>query len=181
LKSDEAWRVVEIIKAVLKRTGPVAVPAKGIAKATKSGAKAITAAKSATAAQPGVTAKSAVAEKSATSEKSTLELSVKTWAATLIAENYQAEDFRRLLGVNHFNDVTWFNKEAFEEALLYIPLFSLFETGEEKSETIAVITEQFRKAEAASGYKLDALIEALTEKQKKAPAKKNKPRTNTNS
>ncbi|AEF84610.1 alpha amylase catalytic region [Treponema primitia ZAS-2] len=44
-------------------------------------------------------------------------------AETLILKNYHAEDFRKLLGVNLFEDVVWFNKEAFEEALFYAPLF----------------------------------------------------------
>jgi glycosidase len=45
----------------------------------------------------------------------------------LILENYEKEDFRRLLGVNLFDDTVWFNKEAFEEALAFIPLFLVLE------------------------------------------------------
>jgi hypothetical protein len=46
----------------------------------------------------------------------------------LIEENYQTEDFRRLLGINTFDDVTWFNKEGFEEALFYGTLFFTLES-----------------------------------------------------
>ncbi|MDR1324768.1 MAG: alpha-amylase [Treponema sp.] len=49
-------------------------------------------------------------------------------AETIVLANYEAEDFRRLLKVNRFNDITWFNKEAFDCVLFYAPLFLLMET-----------------------------------------------------
>jgi hypothetical protein len=52
----------------------------------------------------------------------------KALGATLFQENYTAEDFRKLLRINRFEDVTWFNKEAFEKALFYVPLFLLMES-----------------------------------------------------
>lgn len=48
--------------------------------------------------------------------------------AALVTENYQAEDFRRLLGINQFQGITWFNKEAFEAALDYGSLFLALES-----------------------------------------------------
>ncbi|MDR2448009.1 MAG: alpha-amylase [Treponema sp.] len=50
-----------------------------------------------------------------------------TLPASIITENYQKEDFRQLLGVNVFDDVTWFNKEQFDFALMYASLFLAFE------------------------------------------------------
>ncbi|MDR0706843.1 MAG: alpha-amylase [Treponema sp.] len=50
-----------------------------------------------------------------------------TLPASIITENYQKEDFRQLLGVNVFDDVTWFNKERFDFALMYASLFLAFE------------------------------------------------------
>ncbi|MDR1277315.1 MAG: alpha-amylase [Treponema sp.] len=47
----------------------------------------------------------------------------------LIEEHYEAEDFRSLLGINFFEDVTWFNKEGFEAALFYGSLFFTLESG----------------------------------------------------
>ncbi|GHT97095.1 hypothetical protein FACS1894142_0790 [Spirochaetia bacterium] len=125
--------------------------------------------------------------------------------AAIIGENYAADDFRKLLGINRFEDVTWFNKEAFEKALLYVPLFLLLESdaafretvrpprkdGEQnaaaktkargdtktvahaeaaspsaefyqRAETLALVTEALSKAEAASGYRLDECIAALS-------------------
>ncbi|GHV93806.1 hypothetical protein AGMMS50293_01260 [Spirochaetia bacterium] len=46
----------------------------------------------------------------------------------LIEENYQADDFRRQLGINVFEDVTWFNKEGFENTLFYGSFFFALES-----------------------------------------------------
>jgi hypothetical protein len=109
-------------------------------------------------------------------------------AEALILENYDQEDFRRILGVNLFDDITWFNREAFDEALFYAPFFLITE-GEgaftEAGETpkpaaaedpaaglekwavrvkaVAAAAEQFRLAGAESGCRLDKLLEALAE------------------
>ncbi|MDR1986806.1 MAG: efflux RND transporter permease subunit [Treponema sp.] len=48
--------------------------------------------------------------------------------AALVTENYHVPDFRRLLGVNQFEGITWFNKEAFEETLDYASLFLALES-----------------------------------------------------
>ena len=82
--------------------------------------------------------------------------------AALILDNYDSSDFRKILGVNRFNDVTWFNKEAFEETLLLVPLFLSMEQMK-NIETIAAVADAFQKAKAASGYRLDELPELLSE------------------
>jgi hypothetical protein len=46
----------------------------------------------------------------------------------LIEENYQADDFRQQLGINVFEDVTWFNKEGFENTLFYGNFFFALES-----------------------------------------------------
>jgi glycosidase len=105
----------------------------------------------------------------------------------LITENYQAADFRQILGINQFEGITWFNKEAFEETLDYASLFLALEseaafervsTGETEKQTvrkrslhadawrkrlhtIAGLSAQFRKAEASAGYQMDRLINGL--------------------
>jgi glycosidase len=85
--------------------------------------------------------------------------------AALIAENYEAEDFRRILGVNRFDDVTWFNKESFEEVLFLVPLFLSFDAlfGRNNIETIAAVVEAFQLAKEASGYRFDELAGLLSE------------------
>jgi len=98
-------------------------------------------------------------------------------AAGIIMENYQEEDFRRILGVNRFNGITWFNKERFEASLFYGTLFLALEadgafTGihpaaakgfsrEERLDLIAEVKEELQKAEEESAYQLDALLNAL--------------------
>jgi len=98
-------------------------------------------------------------------------------AASIILENYNESDFRKILAVNRFEDVTWFNKEAFEEALLMASFFLCAETpqafGKESEspaarqkrvETIAEAVEALQLAEKASAYKLEELLGALAEK-----------------
>ena len=89
--------------------------------------------------------------------------------AALILENYDAADFRKILGVNRFEDITWFNKEAFEETLFLVPFFLTFaghQTVKEQKkriETIAAVAEVFRRAEKVSQYRFDELAGALSE------------------
>ena len=98
-------------------------------------------------------------------------------AAALVLENYDSGDFRKILGVNRFDEATWFNKEAFEETLSLIPfLLSLegarafgksSETPKERKkriETIEAVAEAFRQAEKLCGYRLDELLGALSKK-----------------
>ncbi|MDR1318660.1 MAG: alpha-amylase [Treponema sp.] len=49
------------------------------------------------------------------------------FAGVLIQEYYHDDDFRRLLGINVFDDVTWFNKEGFENVLFYGSFFLALE------------------------------------------------------
>ncbi|MCL2800323.1 MAG: alpha-amylase family glycosyl hydrolase [Treponema sp.] len=97
-------------------------------------------------------------------------------AALIIEENYPYEDFRRILGINFFNDVPWFNKEGFEAALFYASLFFIIEGSIQmpinaKIESIAGIFDALTKAEAKSEYRFDTLIDILTAKPKKAVSK----------
>jgi septal ring-binding cell division protein DamX len=157
-KDGESWRTVEIMKALLGRTCVMAdmgaadtetKPAKAGKTKTKKTAKARPAGKTA-----------AIPERAGAA------------AAALIAENYQAGDFRQILGVNRFNDITWFNKEAFEESLFYLSCFLLTENessfgpafagGTERAALIAEFDRVMLKAEESSGYRLDELIKALS-------------------
>ncbi|GBU27589.1 alpha-amylase [Treponema sp. R8-4-B8] len=97
------------------------------------------------------------------------------FAALVIQENYQNEDFRRILGINFFNDVAWFNKEGFEDALFYSSVFFMVESDnivkipiDERIDRIAKIYEVLIKAEEKAEYRFDNLIEILTSKLSKA-------------
>jgi glycosidase len=96
------------------------------------------------------------------------------FAASIMVENHPREDFRRLIGVNVFDDVLWFNKEAFESALFYGKLFFVLETDSaylhpctdrtrpERTARIAEVTEAMKKAEIDCGYQLDKFIQLLS-------------------
>ena len=89
------------------------------------------------------------------------------FASLVINENYMDEDFRRILGINIYDDITWFNKEGFEDALFYSSLFFLVDTSvsiliEEKINRIAKIYEVLSKAEEKSEYRFDKLFDSLT-------------------
>jgi hypothetical protein len=77
----------------------------------------------------------------------------------IILDNYSDEEFRRILGINVFDDITWFNKEAFERILVYGPVFAAMEGADFTAikETRALL----KKAEAKSGYRLDRFLNAL--------------------
>jgi glycosidase len=100
-----------------------------------------------------------------------------TLAAALILENYDTDDFREAFGINHFDDATWFNKEAFEETIAWVPVFLLSEGGI-AGRTISAVAGSLRKAEEASGYRLDELLGILTghkgEEKKEVKQKKRK-------
>jgi hypothetical protein len=109
-------------------------------------------------------------------------------AASIIEENYLRDDFRSLLGINVFNDVTWFNKEAFEYALFYGKLLWVLENDTafsphkvalpwlDRVGRIAEISNALERAEKASGYKLGSLIAEL-EGTESVPKKKDNTKT----
>jgi hypothetical protein len=116
------------------------------------------------------------------------------FAAKIIEENYLAEDFRRILGVNIFDDITWFNKEGFEELLFYGTLFFTVESigalqpsfrsktaaktdplpWHERIARMGGIYEALIKAEEKSGYRLDELLNFLEESDKNTAKSKGK-------
>ena len=147
LNVDVSRRIVELMKALFGRTCAATVDTEAAATGADDAGKAMI-----------------IPEKP----------SAGAWAAALIAGNYQADDFCRILGVNRFNDITWFNKEAFEENLLYLSYFLLVEDGEAlgpvftaatgtagRAAFIADFDRVMLKAEEKSGYRLDELIKAL--------------------
>ncbi|MDR0486916.1 MAG: alpha-amylase [Treponema sp.] len=120
------------------------------------------------------------------------------FAAKIIEENYLAGDFRRVLGINTFDDVTWFNKEGFNDLLFYGMLFFAIEsTGAlrpssrsktapkikavlERTEVLpwhgrigcmGEIYDLLVSAENKSGYQLNKLLDFLTSKSVKTKRK----------
>ncbi|MDR0457030.1 MAG: alpha-amylase [Treponema sp.] len=98
------------------------------------------------------------------------------FATTIIEKNYLYDDFRNLIGINHFDNIIWFNKEAFESTLFYGKLFFVLENDSaycadgqegavlpwlERVQYIAKIVEALEKEEAASGYQMNKLLHLL--------------------
>jgi len=104
--------------------------------------------------------------------KDSAKLSPADLAALIIEKNYLDEDFRRILGINIYNDVSWFNKEGFENALFYSSLFLM--TEGKCIDRVTGIYDVLAKAEKKSEYRFDVLLDILTAKPvvKKVPAKK---------
>jgi hypothetical protein len=95
------------------------------------------------------------------------------YAAMIIDENYLDADFRRILGINIFEDVAWFNKEGFEDALFYTSLFFMVEGSvnismEERIDRIVKIYDVLIEAEEKSSYRFDNLLEYLVSLSAKA-------------
>ena len=89
-------------------------------------------------------------------------------AALIIEKNYNDEDFKRILGINFFNDAVWFNKEGFDAALFYSSLFFMIDNTvkipvEERLNFISGIYEALVKAEEKSEYRFDVLLDVLAQ------------------
>ncbi|MCL1814680.1 MAG: alpha-amylase family glycosyl hydrolase [Treponema sp.] len=134
-----AWYAVEIAKAVLVRTGTAGSSPAGRGEKEKT-TKEKTTKPAETKAKPQKTKKA-----------------IKETAQNLLLDNYGADDFRRVLGINVFDDITWYNKEAFDRTLSFASVFAAMETGD--FALIKDISGIFCKAEAKAGYKLGKLIE----------------------
>jgi hypothetical protein len=102
-------------------------------------------------------------------------------ALAIFIDNYDAEDFRRLLGINRYDDITWYNKEKFADALFYGSFFLLLEddaafgksapSWTERAALITGVRNTLINADKTSGYKLDLLLAALTPAPVKPAAK----------
>ena len=132
-KEHEAWRITDILKAVLIRSGrPV-----NIRRANNF-------------------------ENAAPSEI----------AALIIEENYNEEDFKRILGINLYDDAVWFNKEGFDDALFYTACFIMtdFSSGvsvDEQVKRISGVFDVLVKAEDKSEYRFDKMLDNLILKSSK--------------
>ncbi|MDR0909914.1 MAG: alpha-amylase [Spirochaetaceae bacterium] len=79
----------------------------------------------------------------------------------------KSEAFQKLIGMNEYDGINWFNKEAFEAALENLPqLLPITKTDIAK----------YKKAETQSEYKYDVLVELLKPKKGKAKNDNKKPK-----
>ena len=96
----------------------------------------------------------------------------------LLESMFKDSEVRQYLEVNRYNDILWFNKEAFENLLYFLfltgivkitapPLPKSTKTAERIAELYKVI-QKFQKAEEKSGYKVEKLL-ALIFKRGQSP------------
>jgi glycosidase len=95
------------------------------------------------------------------------------FAAWLIQENYLADDFRKLLGINIFDDVTWFNRENFEDAVRYAVLFGALEMNGQCGH-LAKLSDMLLRASTKSEYRFDRLMDIISDNES-GPAGNKKP------
>jgi len=78
------------------------------------------------------------------------------------------QETSQMLGVNRFEGVVWFGREAFQSLTHALPLAAAVrfmasgEANQDALETIASISFHWREAESASGYQLEKLFAALS-------------------
>lgn len=77
----------------------------------------------------------------------------------------------RLVGANNFDNVMWFNKEAFDSALYLFVAVCAFASDKAKTSDIFEIYKELVSAQEKSEYKCSAFCEIFAPK-KKTPAKK---------
>jgi len=94
--------------------------------------------------------------------------------ATLLQTWLKDTDFQRFLQINRYQDILWYNREAFEELLWWLNISSLVSSTREiqEAEEIIVaaeahyaITRQLLAAQAVSGYQVEKLLAAVKNPQ----------------
>jgi hypothetical protein len=80
------------------------------------------------------------------------------------------EDVRRFLQINRYQNVLWFNKEAFEQLLGWLVAISVISLNSDPGMAITQlddeivnqyrVLQQLKKAQSKSDYQLEKLLEA---------------------
>ncbi len=93
-----------------------------------------------------------------------LQLPPRWWEAErpireLLHRLFALEAFRRVVGVNRYRGLLWFNKERFEEAMTAVALVSALEAPPELS--IAALLAPIAVEAERAGYRVEALLERV--------------------
>ncbi len=90
--------------------------------------------------------------------------------ATLLQIWLKDTDFQRFLQINRYQDILWYNREAFDELLWWLNISSLVTSAREIQEPEEIIEaaearyaiiRQLLAAQAASGYQVEKLLAAV--------------------
>jgi hypothetical protein len=94
-------------------------------------------------------------------------------AHALLKSLLKDREVRQFLQVNQYNDIWWFNKEAFEEMLWWLMLIASIEIGSdplcpvndviEELERCYSMIQEWQQAEERSEYQIEKLLSALQE------------------
>jgi hypothetical protein len=94
-------------------------------------------------------------------------IAAKKRAARVLDELLGDGATRQFLNVNRYNDVEWYNKEAFEELLVWLMITEASDAsanGVEVAETIVGaydVIKKLQEAEAASEYQVKKLVDLI--------------------
>jgi hypothetical protein len=86
-----------------------------------------------------------------------------TPAARLFSRWLRDSDLQRLLGLNRYQEILWFNHEGFQQLLRWLRIFVLVTAAGQDTRVAEVqqLIAVFNTAEAASGYQVEKLLAAL--------------------
>jgi hypothetical protein len=84
---------------------------------------------------------------------------------------FKDSEAQQFLGVNQYNNIWWFNKEAFEEMLWWLMMAAALTIGSDPLRPVNAVLEElagcysiiltWQKAEEQSEYKVEKLLELL--------------------
>jgi hypothetical protein len=94
-------------------------------------------------------------------------------AHVLFETLFQEDEVKQFLGVNQYQDIWWFNKEAFEEMLWWLMMVAALTIGSDPLRPVNTVVEElqgcysmilkWQEAEKKSDYQLDKLLSELRE------------------
>ena len=92
-------------------------------------------------------------------------------AYQVLEKLFKDNESQQFLGVNRYDDIWWFNKEAFEEILWWLMLISAVEIGSDPLRPVNAVVKEleecystiqtWQKAEEQSGYQVEKLLEVI--------------------
>jgi hypothetical protein len=84
---------------------------------------------------------------------------------------FKDDEVQQFLQVNRYNDIWWFNKEAFEEILWWLMMVAALAIGSDPSRPVNAVVEElegchsiiqaWQQAAEESGYQVEKLLFAL--------------------
>ena len=103
---------------------------------------------------------------------------VQAEAHAILESLFQESEVKQFLGVNQYQDIWWFNKEAFEEMLWWLMMMAALTIGSDPLRPVNAVVEELQRcysmilkwqeAEKKSDYQVEKLLSNLQEKEGQA-------------